>query len=136
MTTKEYLSRISRFDIMIQNKLSEYYQINTLVYSVSSPVAGDKVQTSAGTDKMSSAVVKMVDIEKSLENLTAQRNKIVSEIQEIDNLDFCDVLTKRYVLGMTNKEIAYEKNKGLRTVERYIDEAHREFERKFGGDWR
>lgn len=116
MTVKEYLSRIGRIDLMIQNKLSEYYQIQTLVYSISSPIGGDKVQTSGGSDRMSSAVVKMVDIEKSLENLTAQRNKIVSEIETVEDADLYDVLAKRYILGMSNKEIAFEKQESERNI--------------------
>ena len=65
---------------------------------------------------MSSAVVKMVDIEKSLENLTAQRNKIVSEIETVEDADLYDVLAKRYILGMSNKEIAFEKQESERNI--------------------
>ena len=109
MTAKEYLSRIRKFDMVIQNKLAEYQQINSMVYSVSAPVAGDKVQTSGGSDKMSNAVVKMVDIEKSLEYFISERSKIVSQIEAVGDVDLYDVWAKRYILGLSNKEIAYEK---------------------------
>ena len=131
MTAKEYLSRIRKFDMVIQNKLAEYQQINSMVYSVSAPVAGDKVQTSGGSDKMSNAVVKMVDIEKSLEYFISERSKIVSQIEEIGDVDLYDVLAKRYILGLSNKEIAYEKKTEERTVTNLLKEAHDEFEKLF-----
>lgn len=131
MTAKEYLSRIRKFDMVIQNKLAEYQQINSMVYSVSAPVAGDKVQTSGGSDKMSNAVVKMVDIEKSLEYFISERSKIVSQIEAVGDVDLYDVLAKRYILGLSNKEIAYEKKTEERTVTNLLKEAHDEFERLF-----
>lgn len=131
MTAKEYLSRIRKFDMVIQNKLAEYQQINSMVYSVSVPVAGDKVQTSGGSDKMSNAVVKMVDIEKSLEYFISERSKIVSQIEAVGDVDLYDVLAKRYILGLSNKEIAYEKKTEERTVTNLLKEAHDEFEKLF-----
>lgn len=131
MTAKEYLSRIRKFDMVIQNKLAEYQQINSMVYSVSAPVAGDKVQTSGGSDKMSNAVVKMVDIEKSLEYFISERSKIVSQIEAVGDVDLYDVLAKRYILGLSNKEIAYEKKTEERTVTNLLKEAHDEFEKLF-----
>ena len=131
MTAKEYLSRIRKFDMVIQNKLAEYQQINSMVYSVSAPVAGDKVQTSGGSDKMSNAVVKMVDIEKSLEYFISERSKIVSQIEAVGDVDLYDVLAKRYILGLSNKEIAYEKKTEERTVSNLLKEAHDEFEKLF-----
>lgn len=132
MDTERYLSQIQKYEIMMQNRLIDYYQINSFIYDINSPVAGDKVQTNCSKDKISSLIAKMVDIEKDLESIVQQRQIIVHQIESIPQTDFYDVLAKRYILKMSNQEIAYEKKESTRNISRTIDSAELEFEKVYG----
>ena len=54
MTTKEYLSQISRLNRTIKNKLSEISQIRELSYSISAISSEEKVKTTLTYDKIGS----------------------------------------------------------------------------------
>lgn len=126
MGTKEYLSLIKKYDKMIANKLLEYCQINSMAYSICVGGDGDRVQTSGNKDKVGSIVSKMVDLETEIDVLAKERKKIVSEIEDIDDSLHYDLLAKRYILGMSNQEVAYE-------VKMSEEEVSREFKKAIDG---
>ena len=69
MTTKEYLNQIDRLNRMIDNKLSEIYQLKTLVCSISVATDSEKVKSSGSQDKMGDTIAKIVDMEKEADKM-------------------------------------------------------------------
>ena len=139
MDTKQYLSQIERLDKMIQNKLSEIYQLKTMACSITVSNENDRVQTSYDKDRLSSVVSKIVDLEKETDKLVDsfidKRSHIISQIDELDNIDYYHVLSMRYVARNTFEEIASKTNWSIRKVFSIHGEALKEFERLYGTEY-
>lgn len=139
MDTKQYLSQIERLDKMIQNKLSEIYQLKTMACSITVSNENDRVQTSPDKDRLGSVVSKIVDLEKETDKLVDRfidkRSHIISQIDELDNIDYYHVLSMRYVARNTFEEIASKTNWSIRKVFSIHGEALKEFERLYGTEY-
>lgn len=139
MDTKQYLSQIERLDKMIQNKLSEIYQLKTMACSITVSNENDRVQTSSDNDRLGSVVSKIVDLEKETNKLVDsfidKRSHIISQIDELDNIDYYHVLSMRYVARNTFEEIASKTNWSIRKVFSIHGEALKEFERLYGTEY-
>ena len=109
--TKKYLSQIWLFDIFIRQKEAELAAIRSEIESMSAAVTGERVQTSQ-KDKMSDKVSQLVDIEAQIirdkENFLHIKDRIIKEIQSIDDSVYAYILYKRYVEHKRLKEIAVE----------------------------
>ena len=96
MVTKQYLWQIERLDKMIQNKLSEIYQLKTMACSVTVSNDGERVQTSSDKDRLGSTVAKIVDLEKETDRLVDRfidkRNHIIEQIDGIEDMNMYHVL--------------------------------------------
>ena len=68
MKAKDYLKEISRYDSMIQRKLSEVQQLRYLAVSVSAPMGNDVdvASTSKGSDRIGNIIAKIVDLENEI----------------------------------------------------------------------
>ena len=85
MGTKQYLGQIERLDMMIQNKLSEIYQLKTMACSVTVSNSEDRIQKTSDKDKLGSTVAKIVDLEKETDELVEQIiNKVLKEISVLE----------------------------------------------------
>ena len=139
MDTKQYLSQIERLDKMIQNKLSEIYQLKTMACSVTVSNEKERIQTSSDKDRLGSTVAKIVDLEKETDRLVDsfidKRNHIISQIDGLDNVDYYNVLSMRYVGRDTYEEIANKTNWSIRKVFSMHEEALKEFERLYGREY-
>ena len=139
MDTKQYLSQIERLDKMIQNTLSEIYQLKTMACSITVSNENDRVQTSSDNDRLGSVVSKIVDLEKETNKLVDsfidKRSHIISQIDELDNIDYYHVLSMRYVARNTFEEIASKTNWSIRKVFSIHGEALKEFERLYGTEY-
>lgn len=139
MDTKQYLSQIERLDKMIQNKLSEIYQLKTMACSVTVSNEKERVQTSSDKDRLGSTVAKIVDLEKETDRLVDRfidkRSHIISQIDGLDNIDYYHVLSMRYVARNTFEEIAKKTNWSIRKVFSIHGEALKEFERLYGREY-
>lgn len=139
MTTKEYLNQVDRLNRMIDNKLSEIYQLKTLVCSISVATDTEKVKSSGSQDKMGDAIVKIVDMEKETDEMIDKmldvKKKIVSQIESIKNTNYYDVLCCRYIGRMTFEEIAKKTNYSWRQVVRIHDLAVEEFEKMYKNEY-
>ena len=139
MDTKQYLSQIERLDKMIQNKLSEIYQLKTMACSVTVSNEKERIQTSSDKDRLGSTVAKIVDLEKETDRLVDsfidKRNHIISQIDGLDNVDYYNVLSMRYVGRDTYEEIANKTNWSIRKVFSMHGEALKEFERLYGREY-
>lgn len=139
MDTKQYLSQIERLDKMIQNKLSEIYQLKTMACSVTVSNEKERVQTSSDKDRLGSTVAKIVDLEKETDMLVDRfidkRSHIISQIDGLDNIDYYHVLSMRYVARNTFEEIAKKTNWSIRKVFSIHGDALKEFERLYGREY-
>lgn len=139
MDTKQYLSQIERLDKMIQNKLSEIYQLKTMACSVTVSNEKERVQTSSDKDRLGSTVAKIVDLEKETDRLVDRfidkRSHIISQVDGLDNIDYYHVLSMRYVARNTFEEIAKKTNWSIRKVFSIHGEALKEFERLYGREY-
>lgn len=110
---KEYLRQIRLFDICIRQKEAELAAMRSEIESMSAAVTGERVQTSA-KDKMSEKVSHIVDLEAMIiqdkEKFLRMKDRIINEIQSLDDSVYVDILYKRYVEYMRLEEIAVKMN--------------------------
>lgn len=139
MTTKQYLGQINRLDSMIQNKLTEIYQLKTMVCSVTVSSNKERVQTSGSKDKLGDMVSKIVDLEsetdKIIDSFIEKRNKITNQIDQIENTDYYNVLSMRYVSKKTFEDISSATHWSIRKVFMLHDKAILEFEKLYGHEY-
>lgn len=135
MTTKEYLSQIRRYDKMIANKREEILNLRSMVYGTSTPMGGDRVQSSGDKDKLGSFMSKIVDTEREMEEIVSKRWGIVQEIESLNDTDEYNVLAKKYILQKNIKEISIEEHESDRHTLRIVSRAINSFEKKYGKNY-
>ena len=140
MDTKQYLQQISRLDRMINNKLSEISQLRELAMSVSAVKNEERVQTTPNFDKIGTAYCKIEEMEEKLDKLIDEfvdkKNLIISQIDEIENETYYEILFARYIEKKTFEKIADEMTYSWRQVIRLHGRALQEFEKKYGNTYK
>lgn len=125
MDTKQYLQQIERLDKMIQNKLSEIYQLKTMACSVTVSNDSERVQTSSDKDRLGSTVAKIVDLEKETDRLVDSFIDLKKEtmliIRMIKSERHREILFKKYLEQKSLYEIAEE----LGITDRGCKKAHK-----------
>ena len=133
MVTKQYLSQIERLDKMIQNKLSEIYQLKTMACSVTVSNDGERVQTSSDKDRLGSTVAKIVDLEKETDRLVDSFIDLKKEtmliIRMIKSERHREILFKKYLEQKSLYEIAEELGMTDRGCKKAHKRALEEFEK-------
>ncbi len=104
MTTKEYLSQISRLNKMIAEKAEEIQHLESLATNITRGISETGgVKTSGAGDKIGNAVVRIIDDENEMEALLKEyllkRKTIISQIDTIQDERLYEILTARYVRG-------------------------------------
>jgi len=136
ISAKQYLQQVSRLDKMINNKLSEIYQLRNMATSITVANEGDRVQTSGSKDRMGDAVAKIVDLEDEAHDLIVQYTemykRIVSQIEAVQKEKYYMVLHMRYIECKTFEQISVEIGYSYRQTTRLHGEALTEFERLHG----
>lgn len=139
MTTKQYLNQIARINRMINNKLSEIYQLKTMVCSISVSMNEDNVQTSQGNDILGNSVAKIIDLEneinKAIDAYVDKKEHIILQIDSIQEIMEYQVLFSRYIEFKTFEQIAADNNYSVRQILRIHGNALVEFEKKFGQEY-
>lgn len=135
MDTKQYLSKIRYYDRMIRNKFEEMNQIKGLSLSLSVPTDKEKVQSSGDKDKIGKSISIAVDLENEIEEIIKKRAYIVTQISQMEDADYYDVLAQKYILGKIPKEISLEDVKSERQVKRILEDALKAFEKKYGSEY-
>lgn len=133
MDTKQYLSQIERLDKMIQNKLSEIYQLKTMACSVTVSNDSERVQTSSDKDRLGSTVAKIVDLEKETDRLVDSFIDLKKEtmliIRMIKSERHREILFKKYLEQKSLYEIAEELGMTDRGCKKAHKRALEEFEK-------
>ncbi len=136
MTTQEYLSQISRLDRMIKNKLTELAQLKELAYGLSAMPKGERVQTTPNHDKIGTAFCKIESMEENINKLVDEyadkKNKIIAQIDSMEDETHYDVLFLRYIEKKTFEKIAADMDYSFRNITRLHARALQEFEKRYG----
>ena len=110
-TPKEYLRQLRTAEIKIEQKEEELERLKSSLESISAGTDSERVQTTP-RDRLSEEVPQKVDLEEEINAdlgaLLMLRNKIINEIQSMDNPVYIDILYKRYVQYKSLEEIAVE----------------------------
>lgn len=116
MTTlkaQEYLKQIEKLDVLIKNKLIEKQHWKEVALGVTPQMGGERVQSSGNQQKMASAVERMIDLERELDEcvdrLINTRNDVIATIEQLSPEEY-DFLHLVYVQHLTLKEVAEKKN--------------------------
>ena len=125
MDTKQYLQQIERLDKMIQNKLSEIYQLKTTACNVTVSNDSERVQTSSDKDRLGSTVAKITDLEKETDMLIDRfvdlKKEIMIIISMVKSERHREILSKKYLELKSIYEIAEE----LGITDRGCKKAHK-----------
>lgn len=137
MTTKEYLSQISRLNRVVENKFEEIKQLRELSQSVKSiDNTRERVDTTPNFDKIGTAVSKIDELERDLDTMIDEyvnkKNKIIMQIDSMEDETLYTILFSRYVEKKTFEKIATETSYCYRQITRLHGKALREFEKKYG----
>lgn len=136
MTTKLYLNQIYRLDEIIKNKREEIIQLEAMAESITVATDKENVKSSGNKDKIGTAVAKIVDLQEEyldiLNEFLEKRKTIISQIENIEKIEFYNVLCRRYIQYKTFEEIAVEMDYSYRQITRIHGNALQAFERKYG----
>jgi anaerobic ribonucleoside-triphosphate reductase len=97
-----YLERVEKIDVLVENKLIERRQWKDLALSITANMDGERVKSSSTTtSKMEDAVIKCLMVEEEIaaevENLIAEKKKIVRTIESLYSPMEYRVLHMRYI---------------------------------------
>lgn len=124
MKAKEYLHQAYRLDHRINSDIEEMARLREMASSVSSPVFGEKVQTSRSTEApFVRCIEKIMLLEKQINNeidtLVDLKEQIRGVIDRVPDTDERMVLRYRYVHNYTWEQIGDELNADKSTVRRW-----------------
>lgn len=131
-TPKEYLRQLRTAEIKIEQKEEELERLKSSLESISAGTDGERVQTTP-RDRLSEEVPIIADLKEEIKSdikaLLILKNKIINEIQSVDNPVYINILYKRYVQYKSLEEISVEMNYSYRQILRLHGLALQEFKR-------
>lgn len=112
MTAKQYLRQLERINILINTKQLQLDELRVISSGFKAiDYAAVRVQSSP-SDRMAALMSKWVDLEDEINNIIDNyvdaKNKIISEISQLHDARYIDVLHKRYVEFKPLTDIANE----------------------------
>lgn len=136
MTTKQYLLQIKYLENSIRRKRDQLDTIRSEMSMLKSPAyTSEKVQASKMDDKMLQLIILYSDIEARLteevSNLLVIREKIINQIEALDNDKHREVLYLVYVKHLSWDDVAQSMCYSRRRVEQIHGMALLEFEKRF-----
>ena len=141
MTPKEYLSQIEKLSIIIKQKKEESRELKELCLCAGGiDYSKDKIQASAGDAGFENMIEKIIELDSKINNLISiyaeLKNKIINEIQQLNNPTYVKILYKRYVEYKTLNQIAKEMNYTYDWIKHVHGYALQEFGKKTPKDTR
>ncbi len=123
MTIRDYLSQAYRLDQKIDSNIREVSTLRKMMGSISSPVLGDKVQTSRPEEApFVRSIEKIMALEEKINSeidlLVSLKEQIRGVIAAVPDTDERMVLCYRYVHNLTWEEISDELDESVSTVKR------------------
>lgn len=128
MTTKEYLSQARWLDKQINSNLELLSELKSRAESFPAVnLSGDKVQSGQTIDRVADIVIKIVDLEKTIDaqidKYVDLKKEIKEKIDAIDNIEYRIILQERYLNFKKWEQIAVDLNYAYRHVLRLHGEA-------------
>ena len=123
MTIRDYLSQAYRLDQRIDSNIREVSTLRKMMGSISSPVLGDRVQTSRPAEApFVRSIEKIMLLEEKInaeiDLLVDLKEQIRGVIAAVPDTDERMVLSYRYVHNLTWEQISDELNESISTVKR------------------
>lgn len=123
MTIRDYLSQAYRLDQKIDSNIREVSTLRKMMGSISSPVLGDRVQTSRPAEApFVRSIEKIMLLEEKInaeiDLLVDLKEQIRGVIAAVPDTDERMVLSYRYVHNLTWEQISDELNESVSTVKR------------------
>ena len=123
MTSREYLCQAYRLDQKIDSNIREVSNLRKMMGSISSPVLGDRVQTSRPAEApFVRSVEKIMALEETInaeiDMLVSLKEQIRGVIAAVPDTDERMVLCYRYIHNLTWEQISDELNESVSTVKR------------------
>lgn len=123
MTIRDYLSQAYRLDQRIDSNIREVSTLRKMMGSISSPVLGDRVQTSRLAEApFVRSIEKIMLLEEKInaeiDLLVDLKEQIRGVIAAVPDTDERMVLSYRYVHNLTWEQISDELNESVSTVKR------------------
>lgn len=121
---------------MINNKLTEIAQLKDMAVSISAPQSGERVHTTPNFDKIGTKYAKIDEMERKIDGmvdeLVDKKEKIIQQIDSMENENTYNILFARYIEKKTFEVIATEMKYSWRQVVRLHGTALKQFEKKYG----
>lgn len=127
LNTKDFLQQIELFDNHINNKLEELERLRSLTLKITSSLKDDVVSASGSQDKLGDAVAKIIDLQdeinQSIDLYVDRKREVNRVLEQITDVDYLQVLSKRYLLYESWEQIAMEMGYTYRHITRLHGEA-------------
>lgn len=110
MTPKEYLSQIKRLDMLIQQRIEQKAELESLCGIVGQGIS-EKVQSSPKGEASFVRIVEKIDamqkeINALIDKYVDLKQQIIGQIQALKDDRYSAILSKRYINGKRLDEIA------------------------------
>ena len=119
---------------MINNKLAEISQLRELSCSISAVSTEERVRSTPNVDRIGNTYAKIDEMEKNLD-FTEKKQKIISQIDSMENENVYNVLFSHYIEKKSFEKISVEMDYSYRQTIRLHGKALRQFEEKFGDEY-
>ena len=131
MWAKKYLQEIQRVEELLNQRLEELASLKAM-HGLRGCNLSEKVQTSTKGDTLENAVIKCVELQDKvnamIDEFVDKKNKIIAEIQSLDDKSYSDILYKRYIRYFSVKQIANDLRISENAVKCKLKRAERCFE--------
>lgn len=131
MWAKRYLQEIQRLEELLNQRLEELASLKAM-HGLRGCNLSEKVQTSTKGDNLESAVIKCVELQDKvkamIDEFADKKNKVITEIQSLDDKSYSDILYKRYIRYFSVKQIANDLRISENAVKCKLKRAEQYFE--------
>ena len=120
MTAKEYLSQAYRLNQLVSTKMEQIENLRVLSEKVTASYGSEQVSHSRNVASMEDTVVRIVaeqeDLNRQLNRIVRLQVEITALIDKVQNVNYSEILTKRYLRFMPWNRIASEMGYSRRWV--------------------
>lgn len=137
MTAKEYLKQVHKADVNINQRIREKADLHEMAISIGSfDYSKERVQTSPSSSAQYERIInKMLDLDAEINNLidgyVDLKHKIIGQIQGLCDVNYIEILHKRYIENKRLEVIAVEMNYDYSYIRHIHGSALQEFEKRY-----
>ncbi len=112
MKAKEYLQKVQRLDVVINQKMDEAVNLRLKSGSINGvDYSKQHGQTNHSLEApFVKSINRVIDLEEEIDLLEGEKHEIINQIQNLPNSKHIEVLYKRYVEFKTFEKVADEMN--------------------------